>query len=408
LRARGTATVQASIRGALRDPDLNGRLELKDDSLYWNGVANGVDRVNGAVLFDRNRATISKLTAEAGGGKLSFSGFLEFGSMPAYRLQAVAQQVRLRWPQDVSTTFNANLALNGTSGASTLSGTLTLNRTAFNTGADFGQLLASMGKPVPASAAPNPYLRGMQFDVHVESAPTFDLRTSLTRDVETAVDLRLRGTVLHPVLLGTISVNQGEVQFFGNRYTINRGDIRFLDPVKINPSFDMDLETKAREVVVNVTISGTVDKLKMNYSSDPPLESSEIIALLAVGRDPTQSAAVSAAQSSSSSASFVEAGGGLLSEAVSEQLSSRLQKFFGASRVKIDPTMTGVDNTPQARLTFEQQVSKDITLTYITNLNYTQEQIVRLEWNLNRNWSAVAVRDSNGLFGIDFQYRKRF
>ena len=70
--------------------------------------------------------------------------------------------------------------------------------------------------------------------------------------------------------------------------------------------------------------------------------------------------------------------------------------------------MTGVDTAPQARLTFEQQVSKDITLTYITNLNYTAEQIVRFEWNLNRQWSAVAVRDSNGLFGIDIQYRKRF
>ena len=46
--------------------------------------------------------------------------------------------------------------------------------------------------------------------------------------------------------------------------------------------------------------------------------------------------------------------------------------------------------------------------TYITNLNRTQEQIVRIQWDMNRNWSAVAVRDSNGLFGIDFQYRKRF
>jgi translocation and assembly module TamB len=76
--------------------------------------------------------------------------------------------------------------------------------------------------------------------------------------------------------------------------------------------------------------------------------------------------------------------------------------------VKIDPTMTGVDNLPQARLTLEQQVSKDITFTYITNLNRTQEQIVRLEWNFDKNWSAVAVRDANGLFGVDFQYRKRF
>ena len=42
--------------------------------------------------------------------------------------------------------------------------------------------------------------------------------------------LRLRGSPLVPALLGTISINQGEVQVFGNHYTINRGDIRFLNP----------------------------------------------------------------------------------------------------------------------------------------------------------------------------------
>jgi len=60
------------------------------------------------------------------------------------------------------------------------------------------------------------------------------------------IDLRLRGTPLRPVLLGTASIDQGEVQVFDNRYSGNRGDIRCLNPVKIDPIFDMDLETKAR------------------------------------------------------------------------------------------------------------------------------------------------------------------
>jgi translocation and assembly module TamB len=114
---------------------------------------------------------------------------------------------------------------------------------------------------------------------------------------------------------------------------------------------------------------------------------------------------------SSESSNFAGAGGGLISEALSEQLSSKLQRFFGSSRVKLDPTdpiMTGIINTPQARLTIEQQVSKDVTMTYITNLNYTAEQIVRVQWDLTPTWSAIAVRDANGLFGIDFQYRRRF
>jgi translocation and assembly module TamB len=405
LLARGTANVNASVRGSVRDPQVNGRLEFSNASLYMNDVPNGIDSASGAILFDRNRATIEKLTAETGGGQINVRGFVDFGTTLVYRLQADARQVRVRYPEDVSMTANAQLALTGTSDASTLSGTVTLNRAALSSGVDLGRLLAQAAKPSPAPASPSEYLRGMRFDVHIGNAPTFEMETSLTRNVQTEVDLRLRGTPLRPALLGAITVNSGEIQVFGNRYTVNRGDIRFLNPVKIEPTFDVDLETRTSGITVNVTLAGSADHLNVNYSSDPPLQSREIIALLAVGRDPT--ALGSAAQFSSSTSGFSDAGG-LLGEAVSEQLSNRLQRFFGASRVKIDPTLTGVDNLPAARLTIEQQVSRDITLTYITNLNRTQEQIVRVEWEFNQHWSAVAVRNSNGLFGIDFQYRKRF
>lgn len=408
LLARGRATVQATIRGSLGDPQLSGHLELKNASLYLSDLPNGVDNANGALVFDRNRATIEKLTAETGGGKVNFTGFVEFGSILVYRLQAEAQSVRVRYPEDVSVTFNATLALNGTSDSSTVSGMLTLNRASFTPRADLAQILAQTTKPAPATVAASEYLRGMQFDVRIESGPNFELQTSLTRDVEAEVNLRLRGTPLRPVLLGTASVNQGEVQVFGNRYTVNRGDIRFLNPVKIDPIFDMDLETKARGVTVNISLAGSLQKLNVNYSSDPPMQPREIIALLAVGRAPNGTAGLASNQPTAGSSSLVQAGGSLLGQAVSAQLSSRLQRFFGASRVKIDPTLTGVDYLPQARLTIEQQVSKDITLTYITNLNRTQEQIVQIVWDFSRQWSAVAVREANGLFGIDFQYKKRF
>ncbi|MGH9558801.1 MAG: translocation/assembly module TamB domain-containing protein, partial [Bryobacteraceae bacterium] len=263
-------------------------------------------------------------------------------------------------------------------------------------------------RPATPAAQSSEYVRGMQFDVRVESDPAFELQTSLTHNLDASVDLRLRGTPARPVLLGTVSVNQGEVQVFGNRYTVNRGDIRFVNQVKIDPLLDLDLETRARGVTVNISISGTLEKLKLNYSSDPPMPAREIIALLTVGRTPTATAGLGTDQSAADSASLSEAGGGLISQALTAQLSSRLQRFFGASHVRIDPTLNGIDYLPQARLTIEQQVSNDVTLTYITNLNRTEEQIVQVELDFSQRWSAVAVREANGLFGIDFQYKKRF
>jgi translocation and assembly module TamB len=415
LAARGVANLQISIRGNLQDPSVNGRLQFSKASLSYSDLTYEVDNAEGSIAFDRNRANIERLTAEFGGGTINFTGSLDFGAALdsgtalVYRLQATAQRVRVRLPQDLSTTFDASLRLTGASDASTLAGTVTLNRASFNPRSDLGALLAQFSSPAPVPTAPNEYLRGMRLDVRIESASTFLVETSLTRDVEAEVDLRLRGTPVRPVLQGTISINQGDVQVFGNRYAINRGDIRFLNPVKIEPTVDMDLETKLRGVTVNVTLAGPPSNLKMNWSSDPPLQESEIIALLTTGRDPTLATNQLAPGISTGGASGIaSAGTGLVGQAINAQLSSKVQRFFGATRVKIDPTLTGVENVPQARLTMEQQVSKDITLTYITNLNRTQEQTVRMQVDLDKNWSAIIVRDSNGVLGVDFQYRKRF
>ena len=98
---------------------------------------------------------------------------------------------------------------------------------------------------------------------------------------------------------------------------------------------------------------------------------------------------------------------GLLGNAVAAGVSSRLQRLFGVSRLKIDPQLTGLDSAPQARVTIEQQISREITITYVTNITGTQQQLLRLQWDVRKEWSVSAVRDENGYFGLDIFYRRR-
>jgi translocation and assembly module TamB len=144
--------VAATLRGSLRDSQMNGRMELSNVSLYLTDVPNGVDSASGVILFDRNRATIEKLTAETGGGRVAFTGFLEFAKPLIYRLQADVQQVRVRYPEDVSISASAQLSLNGTSEASTLSGSLTLNRAAISAGVWGGFSRPASSPPAPPAA----------------------------------------------------------------------------------------------------------------------------------------------------------------------------------------------------------------------------------------------------------------
>jgi translocation and assembly module TamB len=97
-----------------------------------------------------------------------------------------------------------------------------------------------------------------------------------------------------------------------------------------------------------------------------------------------------------------------LSQAIASPITGRLQRFFGVSRLKIDPLVTGMTTSnAAARVTLEQNITKSLTFTYITDLSRAQGQTIRVEWDITGTWSAVAVREENGLFGIDFLYRKQ-
>jgi translocation and assembly module TamB len=412
LLGTGASTLNVSIRGPLMEPQVQGRLELRNASLFLRDVPNGVDDANGLILFDRNRATIQNLSGKSGGGDISFESgsFLGFrGAALVYRLQAMARNVRYRSPEGVSVTADGSLALVGTSDSSVLSGSVFVTRAAFNPRTDVGALLATTTTPVASN--PNQYLQGLQLDVRVLTQRTLEVETSLTRNIQADADLRVRGTPDRPILLGHITVNSGQIEFFGNKYSINRGEVSFNNTARIEPVINMDLSTQVRGITVNISFSGSLNKLNFSYRSDPPLEASDIVALLAVGRAPSTSGPLASAQASTNvNNSYLGLGDGsnsLLSDAIAPN-SGRLQKFFGVSHIKIDPQLTDVTIVPQARLTMEQQVSSDVTLTYITNLAVANQQIVRVEWDFSRKWSAVALRDENGAFSIDIQYRKRF
>jgi translocation and assembly module TamB len=409
LAATGNVAASATIRGTLEQPEILGRMEVKNANMTLEGLPNGLSNANGVVTFDPSRATIESLTAETGGGRVNLTGFASFSNGPmAMRLEANAKEVRIRYPEGVSTVANFTLRLVGTTEKSTLSGTITVVRSAFTPRTDLGSLLAAATKPVQTPAAQTGLVGNMQFDVDIQTAPDVSFQTSLAQGLQADANLRLRGTLSNPVLLGRVNVNQGDLVFFGNKYTINDGTISFFNPVKLEPILDISLETRARGVDVTINVTGPITKLNVGYRSDPPLQFSDLVALLATGRTPENPTI--AARDPGTTQTWQEMGASaLLGQAIANPLASRLQRFFGVSKIKIDPLLTGVGGNAQARLTFEQNITPDLTFTYITNVASTtgSAQVIRVEWDFSRHWSAVAVRDEYGYFGIDFQYRKR-
>ncbi len=405
----GTITTDATVRGSFSAPQVVGRVQFENAAFSLADFPNGVSNANGSIAFTNDRATIQRFSGETGGGKVELSGFATYtGGLILYRLRVRADHVRVRYPEGVSTVANANLSLSGTRDQSMLSGTVTVQRTGFNPEADFSSLLTHSAEPVRTPAAQAGLLGGMSFSIQINTAPDIQFQSSLTEDLQVDTNLTLRGSPSNPALLGRISITEGQIVFYGTRFNINQGSISFFDPLKIDPVLDIDLETKERGIDVTLTVSGPLTHLNLTPHSDPPLQFSEIVALLATGEGPSSDPTLLAQQSTAPNSWQQMGASALLGQAIASPVSGRLQRFFGVSKLRIDPTLPGVENNPQARLTLDQQVTSAITFTYITNVTSSNPEVVRVEWALSKQWSVVALREENGVFGIDFYLKKRF
>jgi translocation and assembly module TamB len=295
----------------------------------------------------------------------------------------------------------------GTRSASTVTGDILVNKIAITPGFDFGLYLDRGRQGGPLTAANSP-LYNVKLDIHVQTAPELQMRTAVAR-LSGDADLRLRGSAARPAVLGRVDILEGQATFHGTRYTLERGDITFANPVSIEPQLNLQAYTHVRNYDLNITVTGTPDRgLNLNYRSEPPLAKSDIIALLALGRTGDQSAQL---QEQSGQTMFSDQATALiLNQALDSTVSNRIQRLFGASNIRIDPqglvTETNpVSNGPQ--ITIEQQFANNISLTYSTNVSQSSEQIIRGEYYINRNLSAVGMRDQNGVVSFDVQFRQR-
>lgn len=406
----GAVTLNAAVTGTVSSPDVNGRLDLKDASFNEISLPNGISDASGSIVFTGRQAYLENITGKTGGGKVTLAGFVNYGGpQMQFGLEATARGVRVEYPANVGTLARADLTLAGTSSRSLLSGNVRVLEVALHSHTDIGSMLSQTAAPPQAAQAQTGLLAGMRLAVRIDTAPDLQIHTTLTRDIQAEAHLQVRGTASQPGVLGRATVTSGDLVFFGSKYTIDQGSIAFYNPQRIEPIINVDLETTVQGIDVQLNVTGPMDRMKLTYRSDPPLQFTEIVSLLATGRVPTSDPVLAARQPVAPQQSFEQMGASaLLGQTVANPVSGRLQRLFGVSKLSINPQFTGASTTPQATVTLQQQVSKSMTFTYIQDVTQSNPQIIRIEWAINPIWSAVAERDIYGEFAVDVFYKKRF
>ena len=401
LITSGKVVFGVGVGGVISDPSLSGQVQFQNVNVAVDGIPNGLSQMNGTLNFTQDRLIVQSLTAMTGGGKLNIGGFLTYKNGVYADLTATGDTVRVRYA-GLSATANTSLRLQGGPQSALLSGNILLTRFGVGADVDFAAFAGAGGVQAPPdpSAASNK----IRLDVKFTSSPQLDFQNSYAKLAGT-VNLVVRGSVAEPTVLGQIQITDGSATFAGTKYQLQRGTIYFTNPVRIDPTIDLDVTARVETYDVTVGLHGTVDNLKPTYRSEPPLSEADVFSLLALGRTQEESQLYQEQQVAAGTDPTTSS---LLGGALNATVSSRVSKLFGGSSVKIDPSYVGTLGNSSARITVQQQLSRQLTLTYATNVNSSAQQLIQVQYDLSQNASIVAARDESGVFSIVYKIRHRY
>jgi translocation and assembly module TamB len=404
IESVGSFGLDFRVAGPFPQPALAGEIDVRNLSVRYGEMPVIIAGLNGKIGLKGNQVSIVSLTGASGESVIQLTGSATIGTPVVYDISAHLQNLRFEYPVDFTSLLNGDLHLAGSSREGELSGDISVQQMFvgenFNVVNWLGQVGLALGE-IPAGE-PNPASSRVRLNVRVASNPEIRL-VSRTLSFVATIDATMRGTVAHPGATGTVRIQQGQALIAGNHYQILRGEITLTGPFQPVPILDIEAQTRVDRYNLTVDMTGPADRAKLAYRSDPPLPTEDILSLLALGYTPQQQL-----MSSTGAQPFTTLGASaLLSQALSSQVSGRVQQLFGISRIRIDPNLLGPSSAGGARITVEEQLSHNLTITYSTNTAAAEQRDIRLRWDLSNRISLIGERDINGVYGFEIRFRRR-
>jgi translocation and assembly module TamB len=413
----GSAEIAVHINGTYEDPRVIGTASLNNASVSalignerWT-VAN----LKAALRFTANQAQIDSLEGTIGGGRVSATGgaLLEGFTVSAFRVSVHGDDITVLFPEDFRSTLDADVEIRGSSREQLISGLVNLRRAEYTQDIELADLINTRRESIEEGAEIELTRTALFGALRVEGRNALVVRNNLA-DLVGSVSLQLDGPVNDPTISGRITATSGTLNFRNDRYDITRALVDLPPSRNADPILNIQGESQIRGYRVIVSLTGPLSQPQAAVRSEPALPQADVVSLITTGQ-------LSSGDTSSSilSQSGVGAATSLLTDALINAPAQRAtSKLFGLTRFEINPVIGGTTgSTPGARLTLGRRISKELTVTYSTNVTSDPNQILALEYRVSDRLSFVAqyeqastrrlsARTNN--FNFEIRFRKRF
>jgi translocation and assembly module TamB len=163
--------------------------------------------------------------------------------------------------------------------------------------------------------------------------------------------IRIAGTGTDLRAIGAVAVREGTYEGYGQRLTIDRGNLIFSGPID-NPALDIVAIRKNLAVEAGVQISGTALAPQAKLTSTPNVPDTEKLSWLVLGHG-------LAASNKSDYALLTSAAAGLLGSSDSASIQSRIATTLGVDEIGV----SGIGGDQGGLLTVGKQISSKLRVT---------------------------------------------
>ena len=413
----GIAVLAINVVGTYENQRVTGRASVNGASV---SVLFGDQRIQlanleGVVFFNSSQAQIEKLTGTLGGGKIEATGGAQLSgfSVSQFLFNIQGKSVTLNYPPDFRSTVDADLELRGNQQIQFVRGNVQVHRTEYTKDIDLAELINQRPQASIEEGGEFKFSQTAVFDkLRVEGRNALIMRNNLG-DLVASVSLQLNGPVKDPVIEGRITATRGTLNFRNNPYEITRGLVYFPPRLGADPVLNIEAQAVIRGYRVTTLLEGPLSHPQTNVSSEPALPQADVVSLILTGTlSSTDTSTSVLAQSGLGTAAS------LLTDAlINAPVSKATNKLFGLSRLEISPVIGGTGSTPTARLTAARRISKDLVITYSTNIASDPNQVIAVEYRVSNRLSFVAEYEQGSTrnlstrrnnFSFEIRFRKRF
>jgi hypothetical protein len=407
-RLDGTLRLELRLAGKWNDPSIVGTGRLDGGVFSFRGYAQLFEEMQAEATLSREKLIFDHFEGRSGGGYIDGRGELPLRFDAHQRLFFSVDffDMRFPYPDDFRPVLQGHVELLGpyddflvTGDVEVQSATYTKTLRPERVLVDFRKRLADVTARRDASGF------RVRLDVNAIADGTIRIKNNLA-DAYAKGEFKVVGDVNRVIILGAFDIDEGTVEYQGNRYELKRVGVEFQDPRRNNPRLDVRAETTKGNFTVTVSVTGTLEKYEVDLTSDPPLSKNDIVSLLSLG-------VTSQALAGSEGA----VGAGVASSLVLGPYKGRFEEgvkgIVSLDKFAIEPAFSASSKSFEPKFIVGKSFGDRFSVSVSTSVGTTAESSATAEYKLLENvflsgaWES-ATTTTEGDLGADVKIRYRY